>query len=60
MIEWVLCIVVFLLVWTGVSIAWFLMNLGNKHGKSAWWEHLFVPPVYALAAVMGFLYSRFG
>jgi hypothetical protein len=60
MIAWVLGIVVFLFVWTVSSFIWFYMNLGNKHGKSAWWEHFFAPPVYGIAAVIGKLYSRFG
>jgi Ni/Fe-hydrogenase subunit HybB-like protein len=43
------------------TIWWFISHIGDKHRMhSPWWEAPLVAPVFVIAAVMGFLYSRFG
>ncbi len=51
-------LVVVIVVWTAISVAWFFANLGNKHGtRSPWWEWVIGTPALVIATALG-LYFR--
>jgi len=41
----ILLIVIFLLVWFGISVYWFLQHLGEKWRKDQWYDIFFAAPL---------------
>ena len=55
MIWWTLA---FILLWTAVSVWWFIVHLGDKWRKDTVIDVVLAPPALLLALVFGLIYSR--
>lgn len=42
-----------IIIWTILSITWFLQGMGNKFGEDKWYDYLLSPPVMIIAYMIG-------
>lgn len=51
-------VLMFVAVWTVVSIWWFTHNLGNKYMKDRWYDKILATPVVIIAYIVGWCLSK--
>jgi hypothetical protein len=49
----ILYFILFLILWTVVSVWWFFYNLPNKNKPGRWYQWIFAPPCLAIAFIVG-------
>lgn len=46
-----------ILIWTILSITWFLLSMENKFGEDKWYDYVLSPPVLIIAYMIGAIAS---